>query len=107
MIEIDDELWQAFEQLAKRYPDDNGVRMTMDLARWVREHSRQLQQREKDLPKIETMGLRDGLCPLMELPRIDSKQNCTAHAGATQQPEKPTIATAGSQVSICNTMTLN
>jgi hypothetical protein len=52
MIDIDDELWQAFEQLAKRYPDDNGVRMTKDLARWLQEHSQQLQQqREKDLPK--------------------------------------------------------
>ena len=51
MLEINDELWQAFEQLANKYPEDNGVRMTMDFARWVREHPRQLQQREKDLPQ--------------------------------------------------------
>jgi hypothetical protein len=37
MDEINDKLWQQFEQLAKRYPHDEGVRMTADLARWARE----------------------------------------------------------------------
>jgi hypothetical protein len=35
---IDDDLWRAFEELAKKYPDDHGVRMTADLARWLKEH---------------------------------------------------------------------
>ena len=35
MGEISDKLWRAFEQLASKYPHDEGGRMTADLARWV------------------------------------------------------------------------
>ena len=37
MKDIDDQLWQAFVQLAKQYPDDHGVRMTSDMVRWLTE----------------------------------------------------------------------
>jgi hypothetical protein len=35
MIQTADELWLAFEALAKTYPHDDGVRITADLARWL------------------------------------------------------------------------
>ena len=35
MSETNDALWLAFEALAKKYPHDDGVRMTADLGRWV------------------------------------------------------------------------
>jgi hypothetical protein len=36
-----EELWLAFEALARKYPHDEGVRITADLARWlVEEHLR-------------------------------------------------------------------
>jgi hypothetical protein len=35
MGETNDALWLAFEALAKKYPHDDGVRMTADLARWL------------------------------------------------------------------------
>jgi hypothetical protein len=38
MDQLNDELWKAFENLAAQYPDDKGVRMTADLARWLDEH---------------------------------------------------------------------
>ena len=42
MDQVNDELWQAFKHLAEQYPDDHGVRMTSDLARWlIEEHQRQ------------------------------------------------------------------
>jgi hypothetical protein len=41
MNQTPDELWLAFEALAKTYPHDDGVRITADLARWlVAEHQR-------------------------------------------------------------------
>jgi hypothetical protein len=41
MTETDDKLWLSFESLAKTYPQDGGVRMTADLARWLlEEHER-------------------------------------------------------------------
>ena len=42
MQETNDSLWLEFEVLAKKYPHDDGVRMTAELARWlVEEHQRQ------------------------------------------------------------------
>ena len=42
MHEVNDAQWLAFEALAKTYPNDNGVRLTADLARWlVEEYQRQ------------------------------------------------------------------
>jgi hypothetical protein len=38
MTEIDGKLWAAFELFAAKYPNDPGTRMTLELARWVREH---------------------------------------------------------------------
>jgi len=35
MEDIDDAIWFAFEALAKTYPQDNGVRLTADLSRWL------------------------------------------------------------------------
>jgi hypothetical protein len=35
MNQTPDELWLAFEALAKTYPHDDGVRITADLARWL------------------------------------------------------------------------
>ncbi len=43
MNENNDALWLAFEALAKTYPDDGGVRMTADLARWLLEERQRLQ----------------------------------------------------------------
>ena len=41
MTQTEDKLWLAFESLAKTYPNDGGVRMTADLARWLlEEHER-------------------------------------------------------------------
>ena len=37
MDNVDDKLWAAFRHLAEQYPDDQGVRMTSDLARWLTE----------------------------------------------------------------------
>src|ERR1700730_15886396 len=39
---INDDLWKAFKQLAEKYPDDQGIRMAADLARWVEEHYQRL-----------------------------------------------------------------
>jgi hypothetical protein len=41
MDDTDDTIWLAFEALAKTYPQDNGVRMTADLTRWL------LQERQR------------------------------------------------------------
>jgi len=43
MNQTPDELWLAFEALAKRYPNDDGVRITADLARWLLEERQRLQ----------------------------------------------------------------
>ena len=43
MDKTNDDLWLAFEALAKRYPDDDGVRMTADLSRWLLEQRQRLQ----------------------------------------------------------------
>jgi hypothetical protein len=38
----DDAVWSAFEALAKTYPDDNGVRLTADLSRWMLQEGQRL-----------------------------------------------------------------
>jgi hypothetical protein len=43
MDQTDDALWLSFETLAKTYPDDNGVRMTADLAKWLLEERQRLE----------------------------------------------------------------
>jgi hypothetical protein len=43
MNKTNDALWLAFEALAKKYPDDDGVRMTADLTRWLLEQRQRLQ----------------------------------------------------------------
>ena len=43
MNKTNDALWLAFEALGKTYPDDGGVRMTADLARWLLEERQRLQ----------------------------------------------------------------
>jgi hypothetical protein len=43
MHQTPDELWLAFEAMAKRYPDDDGVRITADLARWLLQERQRLQ----------------------------------------------------------------
>jgi hypothetical protein len=43
MKQTNDALWLAFEALGKKYPDDGGVRMTADLARWLLEERHRLQ----------------------------------------------------------------
>ena len=43
MRQTPDELWLAFEALAKRYPNDDGVRITADLARWLLQERQRLQ----------------------------------------------------------------
>jgi len=43
MDETNGALWLAFETLAKKYPRDDGVRMTADLARWLVEERRRIQ----------------------------------------------------------------
>lgn len=35
MDKTNDDLWLAFEALAKTYPHDHGVRITADLTRWL------------------------------------------------------------------------
>jgi hypothetical protein len=42
MNQTDDSLWLSFVALAKTYPDDDGVRMTADLARWLVEERQRL-----------------------------------------------------------------
>lgn len=42
MDKTNDDLWLAFEALAKTYPHDNGVRMTADLTRWLLEERQRL-----------------------------------------------------------------
>jgi hypothetical protein len=49
MNKTNDALWLAFEALAKAYPQDGGVRMTADLARWVLEER---QRAELPVPPI-------------------------------------------------------
>jgi hypothetical protein len=49
MTEIDSNLWAAFELFAVKYPDDPGARMTLELARWVREHL-ELLERQTETP---------------------------------------------------------
>ena len=43
MKETNDALWLAFEVLGKTYPNDGGVRMTADLARWLLEERQRLE----------------------------------------------------------------
>ena len=43
MTETNDDLWRAFESLANTYPQDHGLRMTADLARWMLEERQRLQ----------------------------------------------------------------
>jgi hypothetical protein len=43
MDQTNEDLWLAFEALAKTYPHDHGVRMTADLARWLLEEQQRLQ----------------------------------------------------------------
>jgi hypothetical protein len=43
MNENNDVLWLQFQALAKMYPDDGGVRMTADLARWLLEQHQRAQ----------------------------------------------------------------
>ena len=43
MNKTNDDLWLAFEALAKTYPHDHGVRMTADLTRWLLEERQRLQ----------------------------------------------------------------
>lgn len=41
MPQTPEELWLAFDTLARRYPHDQGVKISADLARWlVEEHQR-------------------------------------------------------------------
>jgi hypothetical protein len=42
MNRTNDAIWLSFEALAKRYPHDNGVRITADLARWLLEERQRL-----------------------------------------------------------------
>ena len=35
--EIDTGIWRAFEQLVEGYPDDEDVRMIVNLAQWLRQ----------------------------------------------------------------------
>jgi hypothetical protein len=43
MNQTPNELWLAFQALAKTYPHDDGVRLTQDLARWLVEERQRLQ----------------------------------------------------------------
>ena len=43
MNQTPEELWLAFQALAKTYPHDDGVRLTQDLARWLVEERQRLQ----------------------------------------------------------------
>jgi hypothetical protein len=51
---VNDKLWQEFEQLANQYPDDHGVRMTSDMARWLTEERLRMLGREK--PSTSTVA---------------------------------------------------
>jgi hypothetical protein len=42
MSQTNDAVWLAFQGLAKTYPRDNGVRLTVDLSRWLLEERQQL-----------------------------------------------------------------
>ncbi len=43
MNQSPEELWLAFEALAKTYPHDDGVHLTANLARWLIEERQRLQ----------------------------------------------------------------
>jgi hypothetical protein len=47
MNQTDEHLWSSFEALAKTYPNDSGVRLTADLARWLLEER---QRRKLPIP---------------------------------------------------------
>jgi hypothetical protein len=47
--DLNDALWRAFQMLASEYPDDNGVRMTADLERWLREQRQRLPNFQRQL----------------------------------------------------------
>ncbi|HUF73963.1 MAG TPA: hypothetical protein VMR74_13820 [Gammaproteobacteria bacterium] len=51
MTEIDGKLWAAFELFAVKYPDDPGARMTLELARWVRERQALLERQTGTPPR--------------------------------------------------------
>jgi hypothetical protein len=51
MTEIDGKLWAAFELFAEKYPDDPGARMTLELARWVREYQALLERQTGTPPQ--------------------------------------------------------
>jgi hypothetical protein len=42
--EIDTSIWQAFEQLAEGYPDDEDVRMIVNLAQWLQQDQPRLKE---------------------------------------------------------------
>ena len=42
--EIDTSIWQAFEQLAEGYPDDEDVRMIVNLAQWLQQNQPRLKE---------------------------------------------------------------
>jgi len=52
MDKFDDKLWHAFKHLAEQYPDDHGLRMTSDLARWLIEE----QQRQRLLGQLRAVS---------------------------------------------------
>jgi hypothetical protein len=52
MDKVNDKLWHAFKHLAEQYPDDHGVRMTSDLARWLIEE----QQRQRLLGQLRAVS---------------------------------------------------
>jgi hypothetical protein len=42
--EIDTSIWQAFERLAEGYPDDEDVRMIVNLAHWLQQDQPRLKE---------------------------------------------------------------
>jgi hypothetical protein len=42
--EMDTSIWQAFEQLAEGYPDDEDVRMIVNLAQWLQQDQPRLKE---------------------------------------------------------------
>ena len=42
MNKTNDAIWLSFEALARTYPQDDGVRLTADLARWLLEERKRL-----------------------------------------------------------------
>jgi hypothetical protein len=56
MNQTPDELWRAFEALASQYPQDDGVRITADLARWL-VTERQIRQMPVP-PALEAVALK-------------------------------------------------